>query len=185
MINSMMRSEILEWSHKYDEEHPWWTEKELELGKKLREQGELTKDDLFEIIEWKFKTTPRRLKKNLVRAIENEDYVVRDISRSVLKLPKKFDFDKIMRLSRIKGVGAATASVILTFYDPQNYGVFDMHVWKELYGDHSMPLYNAKDCLLCLSELRQLANKYSLDVRVVEKALFKKHLDARACRSLA
>lgn len=177
MNQPMIRSQILEWSYKYDEDHPWWIEKEKELGNKLREKGELTKDDLLEIIKWKFKTTPRRLKQNLIRADRNEDYVVRNISRSVLRLSQKYDFDKITKLCRIKGVGAAMASVILTFYDPQNYGVFDMHVWKELYGDDSMPLYNARDCLLCLSEMRKLAEKDSLDVRVIEKALFNKNLD--------
>jgi len=173
----MIKSEILEWSNKYDKDHPWWIEKEKQLGNALRERGELTKEDLLEIIKWKFLTTPRRLKQNLIRANKNDDYVVRNISRSVLRLSPKYDFEKITRLCRIKGVGAAMASVILTFYDPQNYGVFDMHVWKELYGDDSMPTYNARDCLLCLSEMRMLAKKDSLNVRVVEKALFKKNFD--------
>lgn len=104
--------------------------KEIELGDIFREMGELPKDDLSEIIKWKFKTTPRRLKKNLERVNMNEDYAVRDISRSVLRLSLKYDYEKITRLCRIKGVGPATASVILTFYDPTNYGVFDVRVWK-------------------------------------------------------
>ena len=177
MKNPMKKSEILEWSHKYDEQHPWWVKKEKELGDRLREKGELTKEDLIEIVEWKFKTTPRRLKINLGRVRKNEDDVIRNISSSVLRLPSKYDYNKIERLCRIKGVGSATASVILTFYDPKNYGVFDIHVWREPFGKDSRPLYNPRDCLILLSELRELAKKHSLDVRVVEKALFKKNLD--------
>jgi len=183
MNNSMNKSEILEWTHKYDEEHPWWVKKETELGDNLREKGELSKENLIEIIKWKFKTTPRRLKKNLERANKNEDYAVRNISRSVLRLSPKYDYEKIMRLCRIKGVGSATASVILTFYDPTNYGVFDIHVWKELFGKDAEPDYNVRNCLICLSKLRQITKKYALDVRVIEKAYFKKNLDECAWRN--
>ena len=177
MNNEMKKSEILEWSHKYDKEHPWWTETELELGNKLRDKREFNANDLSEMIKWKFKTDPRRMKKNLDNASKNEDYVLRDISRFVYNLSPKYDHEKISSLSRIKGVGAAMATVILTFFDPKNYGVFDKHVWKELYGNNSEPLYNTRDCLLCLTKLRHLAKIHNLDVRVVEKALFKKHFD--------
>jgi len=107
---------------------------------------------------------------------QNEDDVIRDISRSVLRLSSKYDYEKIERLCRIKGVGSSTASVIFTFHDPKNYGIFDVHVWRELFGKDSRPVYTTKACLIFLSELRELANKHDLGVRVVEKALFKKNL---------
>ena len=179
MKDPIEKSEISEWSHKYDEEHPWWAKKEKELGDKLRETGELTKDDLIEIVEWKFKTTPIRLPKILGYIRQNEDYTIRNISSSVLRRSSKYDYEKIERLCRLKGVGPATASVILTFYDPKNYGVFDIHVWRELFGKDSRPVYNTRNCLICLSELRELAKKHGLDVRTVEKALFMKDLDRK------
>ena len=172
----MEKSEILEWSHKYDEEHPWWTKKEKELGDKLRETGELTKEDLIEIVEWKFKTTQQRKKRILGYVRQNEDDVIRNISSSVLRLSSKYDYNNIARLCRIKGVGPAIASAILTFYDPKNYGVFNAHVWRELFGKDSGPVYNTRECLIFLSELRELAKKHDLGVRIVEKALFKKNL---------
>jgi len=43
------------------------------------------------------------------------------------------DVDRINRF-RFGGVGAATISVVLAFYDPKNYGVFDRHVWREVFG---------------------------------------------------
>ena len=176
-MKPLKKSEILEWAHKHDERYPWWVEREKKLGDRLRETGELTKADLIKIVEWKFKTFPGRMNKNLQRASKNEEYVIKDISRSVLSLSSKYDYEKIERLCLIKGVGAATASVILTFYDPKNYGVFDKHVWRELFGEDSRPVYNPRDCLILLLKLRKIAKKHGLDVRVVEKALFKKNQD--------
>jgi hypothetical protein len=176
VVMNLSNQDILEFAAKYDEEHPWWTKKEKELGDKLRETGELTKEDLIEIVEWKFKTTPPRKKRILGYIKQNEDDVIRDISRSALRLSTKYDSEKIERLCRIKGVGSATASVILTFYDPKNYGVFDIHVWRELFGKDSRPVYTTRECLIFLSEIRGLAKKHNLGVRVVEKALFKGNL---------
>lgn len=174
---NLSKQEILELAAKYDEDHPWWTRKEKEIGDRIRAEQEFGLDTLKEIVEWKFKTTPRKLKINLGHVRKNEDYTIRNISSSVLGLSPKYDAHKIKSLSNMKGVGPATASVILTFYDPKNYGVFDIHVWRELFGKDSRPDYNPRDCLILLSELRELAKKHSLDVRVVEKALFKRNLD--------
>ena len=44
---NLPNQDILEFAAKYDEEHPWWAKKEKELGDKLRETGELTKEDLI------------------------------------------------------------------------------------------------------------------------------------------
>lgn len=172
----MEKSEILEWCHKYDNDHPWWVEKEKELGDKLRETGELTKEDLVEIVEWKFKTVPGRIKliTGFVRQNEGDD--IRTISRSVLRLSPKYDTHKIKSLTHIYGVGPAIASTILTFYDPKNYGVFDTHIWREIFGKESRPTFTTRNYLILLSKLRELAKKHSLDVRVVEKALFKRNL---------
>jgi len=56
----MEKEEILNWNKKYDVDHPWWTQREKEFGDKLRRSKELTKDDLVEIVEWKFKGLPGR-----------------------------------------------------------------------------------------------------------------------------
>jgi len=38
-------------------------------------------------------------------------------------------------------------------------------------------LFSVENCVKLLSELRGIATKYNLDVRMVEKAYFKKNLD--------
>ncbi len=86
---------------------------------------------------------------------------------------------RIRTLFRLKGVKNAVASVILTFYDPKNYGVFDIHAWRELFGKESEGFSsNAKLLLEFLEELRRMSRETRLDVRVVEKAVFKKNYDS-------
>ena len=75
------------------------------------------------------------------------------------------------------GVGPALASTILTFLNPKDYGVFDIHVWREIFGKESTGLFTAPNYLKALREMRRIASKNDLDVRVVEKALFKKNYD--------
>jgi hypothetical protein len=172
----MEKQEILSWSRRYDEQYPWWIGKEQKLGDKLRQQGELTKADLIEIVEWRFQSLPGRKKRILSLVGQNRDDVIRNTSRSALKLPREHDYEKIEKLTCLRGVGPAVASTILTFHDPENYGVFDIHVWRELFGKETQPLFTTRNCLALLSRLRELAATYDLDVRAVEKALFEKNL---------
>ncbi len=85
-------------------------------------------------------------------------------------------------MRKIKGVKNALVSVILTFLDPENYGVFDIHAYDELYETN--PKTRPKDMFTdskylyeFLSDLRQIAKKYGFGVRYVEKAYFKKNYD--------
>jgi len=171
------KAEILEWSNRYNQDHPWWIEKENELGDKLREKGELTRGDLVEIVEWKFKTLPGRKKRILGLIQQNGDAEIRSISREALRLTSRRDFERITYLCRIHGVGPALASTIMTFYDPKNYGVFDIHVWRELFGKETTSLFTPRNYERLLSKLRGIAKRCSLHVRVVEKALFKRNLE--------
>ncbi len=173
----MEKEEIQYWSKKYDEQHPWWIRKEKELGDKLRRLKELTKDDLVQMTEWKFKITPLILPRRLRDVAKNDDAEIRRISRHVFSLSPKDDSDRINSLDKLNGVGPAVATVVLTIYDPKQYGVFDKHVWRELFGKEPKYLYTTENVLEVLSELRRIANKYGLDVRTVEKAFFKKNFD--------
>ncbi|MEM3705698.1 MAG: hypothetical protein QXX59_07225 [Candidatus Bathyarchaeia archaeon] len=173
----MDKEEILYWSKKYDADHPWWTQKEKEIGDRLRTTQELTKNDLIEIVEWKFKELEGRRKRVLALIGENEDAKVRSISKYVFSLDSSFDAQKVDLLQALHGVGVAIASVILTFYNPNDYCVFDIHVWRELFGKEPLNLYTAENYLKVLSKLREEAKKHSLSVRTVEKAYFKKNID--------
>lgn len=173
----MEKEEILNWSKKYDVDHPWWKQKEKELGDKLRRSKELTKDDLVQVVEWKFKELQGRKKRILGLIAKNDDTEIRRISSHIFGLGSKDDSYKANSLCMLHGVGPAVASTILTFYNPKEYGVFDIHIWRELFGKEPKNLFTTENYLKLLAELRRIANKYDVDVRIVEKAFFKKNID--------
>ena len=108
----------------------------------------------------------------------NGDQDVRRISSHVLSLGTDDDSYKVESLCGVlSGVGPAVASTILTFYNPQDYGVFDIHVWRELFGEEPENLFTPRNYLIVLTKLREIANRFWLPVRTVEKALFKKNYD--------
>ena len=173
----MNKEELLQWNKKYDRDHPWWTEKEKQLGDKFRRTKELTKDDLIQVVEWKFKDLKGRKERVLRFIAKNTDSLVRRISSDVFSTTLKDDSNRIDRLQMLDGVGPALASTILAFYDPKKYAVFDIHVWREMYGKEPENLFTTENYLKLLADLRRIANKCNLDVRTVEKALFKKNID--------
>ena len=90
----MKKEEILSWNRKYDVDHPWWTQKEKELGDKLRKTKVLTKDDLVEIVKWKFKDLPGRKARILGLVDRNSDAETRKASNHVFRLSSKYDSQK-------------------------------------------------------------------------------------------
>mgnify|MGYP000315347953 CR=1 FL=1 len=179
-FRELLKKELLSWAERYNKEEgtTYDLKTEKEIGDRLRFKLELSKEDLKEIVRWKFQENRlkgRRLK--VLRMLENvDDTLIKNISRKALTAQS--DYERIHLLRTIHGVGLALASVILTFYDPKNYGVFDTHVWRELFGKEPKGLFNNPAYLFrVLLELRRIAKNVGLDVRTVEKALFKRNLE--------
>lgn len=170
----MTKEEILMWNKRYDDEEDLYnTGLEKELGKKFRRNKFITKKDLEKIIEWKFQEVKGRQLSNLKRLRNFYPGAIEKISKLVFEIDS--DDLRIKLLTVIDGVGPAVASVILTFYDPKNCGIFDIHVWRELYGRESKYLFTQNNYLKVLTDLRKIARQYNLTVRTVEKALFEKN----------
>jgi len=178
MNAKLSKQEIIKWCEKYNkEEDQYNTGLEDELHDKLRNTKELTKEDLIKIVEWKFQGRLLGRRKRILNLIESiGDKDVKRISWEALD--NQDEKQRIKKLMEIRGVGPALASVILTFYDPKNYGVYDIHAWRELFGREPKSLFsNINNLMQFFSKLREIANDYDLDARVVEKALFKKNYD--------
>lgn len=75
----------------------------------------------------------------------------------------------------IDGVGASIASALLAFYDPDNCGVLDFHVWHGLFNNDKK-IFTEQDCLKYFKKLRKLARQVGLSYRDVEKAIFKEEV---------
>jgi hypothetical protein len=174
---SMEKEEILKWNSRYDSDYPWWTKKEKELGNKLQKNKELTREDLVQVVKWKFKEMPGRKKRIMGLIAKNSDERIRNVSNQFFSITSNDDSIKVDTLCMLDGVGPALASTILTFINPKDYGVFDIHVWRELFGQESNGLFTTANYLKLLKKLRKTAGKHNLFVRIVEKAHFKKNYD--------
>jgi len=173
----MDKADILRWSRKYDKDNAIWSQKEQELGSKLRKAKVMTREDLAQIVEWKFKDDERKRAKVLEAISKNSDEVIENVSRQAFCVPGEEDTYRMNSLMMLNGVSPVIASVILAFFDPNRYGVFDSAVWRALLGNEPPNLFSAQNYLKLLMTLRKTAAKYNLDARIVEKGLFKKSLD--------
>jgi hypothetical protein len=172
------KNEILEWNQKYDRDDPWWVQKEKEIGDRLRKTKTLTKKDLFEVVDWKFNKLVGRKNRISKFINNNNDLDIQRTCNQVFSLTPRDDKRRIDDLDRLEGAGSSIASVILSFYDPKNYGVHDIHVWREFFGPEPTTIFTGSGGYLkLLAALREQANKYVLDARIVEKAYFKKNLE--------
>jgi hypothetical protein len=173
------KAEILRWCRKYDKDQGWAAQKEQELGAKFRKNKVMTREDLIQIVEWKYKDTENKKKQVLEAIAQNDPAVVERISRQVFSVPGEEDVYRMNSLIMLNGVSPVLASVILAFFDPKRYGVFDVNVWRVLLGNEPPNLFSKQNYFTLLAALRKTAAKQNLDARIVEKAYFKKSLDEK------
>ncbi len=173
----MDKKDFLKWSRKYDRDQGWWTQKEQELSSKFRKTKVLTREDLSAVVEWKFREQENKKSKVLEAVARNDDDILARVSSQVFNVPGAEDSFRMNSLTMLNGISPILASAILAFFDPKQYGVFDVKVWRALLGNEPPNLFTTQSYLKLLVALRKTASKHNLDVRVVEKALFKKSLD--------
>jgi hypothetical protein len=170
------KEEIIRWAQRYDEDHTWWVLTEKEIGDKIRQDNEFGMKTLREIVHWKFLTLPGREKRINNLLDEHTDEQVHRISRRALS--QREDALRIEELCELKGIGVALASTVLSFYNPQSYCVYDIHVMREMYGQEPRYMFTGYNHYLqLLKDIRKMSKSYNISVREIEKALFKKNLD--------
>ncbi len=173
----MDKPEYILWSRKYDKSFGWQAQRERELGAKFRKQKALTVADLAQVVEWKFKEDDEKKTRLLELVARNSEEKVSRISSQAFNLPEGDDTYKLLCLTTLEGVSPVIASVILAFFDPHQYGIFDTRVWKGLLGNPPPGLYTPQNYIKLLVAMRKTAAKHNLDARTVDKALFKKSID--------
>ena len=171
------KAEILRWSRKYDKDQGWSAQKERELGAKFRKAGVMTCEDLRQVVDWRFQDSEEKKKRVLEAVAKNDEASVTRISSQVFSVAGNEDAFRMNSLTMLNGVSPIIASVILSFFDPKQYGVFDIQAWKALLGNEPPNLFTTQNYLRFLAALRKTASKHNLDARTVEKAFFKKNLD--------
>lgn len=175
----MNKDEILIWKNKYDKEEDLYNKgDEGDLHEKFQKNQFITKQDLVRIVKWKFQGRLTGRQKRILNLLaDTGDSYIQEVSGLAFKSNK--DELRLKLLSSINGVGNALSSVILTFYDPKNYGILDIHVWRILFGEEPTDLFsNHKHAINFFNKLREIASETGLIARDIEKAYFKKDLDS-------
>lgn len=170
------KTDLLYWLNKYsDNETIEQKTVEQKLTKSFQEKGFADKKEMVELLNWKFETTMKpRLKRelNLIEKIPEEQIIEKTTNAFKIQNEEY----KIEILKSIKGVGNAVCSVVLTFQNPNRYGVFDIHAWRELFGKEDKNYYFTTKALIQFFErLRCISNDTGLTCRDVEKAIFTKN----------
>jgi hypothetical protein len=173
----MDKPDYLVWSRKYDKAYGWQAQRERELGAKFRKNKALSCKDLAAVVEWKFKDDSEKKTRALELVNRNSEEKVQRITSQILSLPNADDAYRLNCLTTLEGISPVLASVILTFFDPHNYGIFDLAIWKSLLGNAPPGLYTPQNYIRLLQALRKTAAKHNLDARTIDKALYKKNVD--------
>lgn len=138
-------------------------------SKKLRGKGLLNRQDLYEFADWKSFRNPELVKRN-------DDNTVRNITRAALELANNKDMPAsvpIAVLTTLEGVGVATASVVLTVWDPGRFGIIDVNAWSALNLPSKNPgQFEPRDYDYYIAILSDLSQITALTARQVDMALW-------------
>ena len=165
------------WSRKYDKAFGWQAQRERELGAKFRKNKALSCADLAQLSSGNLKMNLKRKTHALELVARNDEAKVNRITSQVLSLPQGDDMYRMNCLATLEGVSPVLASVILAFFDPHNYGILDVNVWKRLLGNPPPNVNSPQNYIVLLTAMRKTAAKHNLDARVIDKALYKKSID--------
>lgn len=167
----MDADEIRDWRDCYDEVYDGELRAtEERLHEELTDQQYITRDQLEDVVRWKLNGMPGRRGGNVERVRTVPDEFVRRVSEAALLVadPKI----QLKTLQSIPGIGPATGTVILTFYDPENYGIGDRYILDEfLEKDGQMGVTDYSDILEALRD----RNPGDFDLRTVEKAYYQRY----------
>lgn len=176
----MEKQEIFYWRDKYDKEEDLYNKGlEEELQKKFNRNGYVTKTDLISITKWKFQGRLIGRQKRVLKYIErNSESDIKEKSSKAFSITEDNKRLNLLSAPNILGVGNALSSVILSFFDPQNYGILDIHAWRELFGKEPNNIFSSKEqAIIFFTKIREISKNLGLPCREIEKALFKKNLD--------
>lgn len=142
----------------------------------VRRRGYLTRSEFLTICRWK---SPRSIR----HAMKNSPARIR--CQSATALASRSERVRFDALTALDGVGAPTASAILTMIDPRRYGVIDIRVWQLLFELGSVTTkpggvgFTFDDWEAFLGALRPHAKRLGVSVRCVEYSLFLHHQRAQ------
>ena len=157
------REAILYWAAQYEQKVSpalWELEKELlELREKVRQDKQLTKDQLKKLVRWKLPRQLENIKKNC------EDCVVKKTSAAFRTVDIQGSID---HLSKLKGIGVSIGSTILHFFHKDDFPIFDQHALRAVGKEYDECLWK------CYVDFcREIAKENNVCMRTLDRALYR------------
>jgi hypothetical protein len=137
------------------------------FGRHYREQGHLTRSQLYEIA---YESSTR----SAYHVNSNPEPRCREVTENVRTVTG--DFSQVHLLSGLSGFKAPTASCVLTALDPDRHAVVDTRVWASLdrfgYLDGRKESFDAADYVAMIEPIREIASRTGYAPADVGYALF-------------
>jgi len=138
-----------------------------EFGAAYREQGYLTRDQLYDVA---YESSTR----SAYHVENNPEDRCREVTRNVRQVDG--DFSKVQLLTGLSGFKAPTASCVLAALDPDRHAVVDTRVWASLeregYLEGRKESFDAADYVAMVRPIREVAAETGHSAAEVGYALF-------------
>ena len=135
----------------------------------MKKQGFIYRSDALRILRWKSPRPTRHYEKN-----SESDF--RSITESAFST--RNERLRMHSLTALNGVKYPAASALLMFYDPNEYPVIDIRVWKQLYKLNLVNTnpggqgFSLDEWITYLEIMRNAALEFHIPVRQLEKRFF-------------
>jgi len=162
-----MEAFVAENLNRYDDTQGLLPERLEEIGEQYREQGQLTREQLYDLAYENSTRSAYHVESNPPeRCIE--------VTRNVHRVDG--DFSKIQLLTGLSGFKAPTASAVLTALNPDRHAVVDTRVWASLarlnYLEGRKESFDAADYVAMIEPIRAIAAGTGYSTADVGYALF-------------
>jgi hypothetical protein len=134
----------------------------LAVGAAARARGYYTRGELIEVCAWKTPRSRPRVAANSRRSV---------MTRTRRALRATDESDRITALLELQGVGVPTASTLLYVAFPDDYPILDVRALESL-GVRSRSQYPLSFWLEYLDACRELARRFGVSIRTLDKALW-------------
>ncbi len=143
------------------------------VSSRFGEEGTLAPYDFFAIIVWKSNRAKTKIRRGLDDAGVSAEVLMREVHEA--DTPRA----KVEALLRIRGIGLAMASAVLTVCYPEEFTVLDYRAWGTLcrWSVEGLPARypgTSEKYLQYCQACRALADKKGLSLRDLDRALWAK-----------
>jgi hypothetical protein len=140
--------------------------------KKVRSPLYLDAEDFEKILKWKLRSQFGRQK--AIRA-KNTPEIIKIVTQAAFSIthndPELEGYFRIRTLKVLVGVETAVASAILTVCYPDQYGVIDFRIWRQLFGEKKSS-FSSSDYKKYIGQLQELAAEYAFSVQQIDHAIW-------------